>query len=398
MAYSKIAEDLKAYEKLIDTPVGQAIMSSENLQTKKAPAQASAEPVIKHGLQSKRLVDIMNTEYADLIQPVSTLICEGLTVFAGQSKIGKSRIIHLMCMAVAAGEPFLGRKTTPGNVLYMALEDGERRLKDRTADYKQLTGIPLSENLHIITRAPTAKDGLITYLQGWIDEHKPVSMIVIDTLQKVRGVTGGRANVYETDSVFMSEFKDLADKNHVAIVMCHHLNKSKDTGDSFDRISGSTGILAISDTGIILTRDRGKDTGKIQFVGRDVWGDDIPLSFINGLWQLSSPDDVESILRQEHESNAVVRLIRDIFKENPHGFRKTYSELYQESLTRYRNPVAPTIRAMSSALAKLAEDFMTYDRLSVKTGLNFGTAKGVEVMPVIYSAHTQTEQISIEDP
>lgn len=412
MTYKKISDTLSEYEKLLDTSAGTAVMDGEGLQTEKTseqappPAAASSEPAstpdntVKAGLQTKRLIDIMHTEYAELIQPVERLICEGLTVFAGQSKIGKSRIIHLMCMAVAAGEPFLGRKTMPGSVLYMALEDGERRLQKRTAEYTELTGLSLSENLHIITKSPTAKDGLIAHLQGWIDEHKPVSMIVIDTLQKVRGITGGRANVYETDSEFMSQFKELADKNHVAVVMCHHLNKSKDSGDKFDRISGSTGIMGIADTAIILSRDRGKDTGMIEYTGRDVWGDDISLTFIDGLWQLRTPFDANKMARQLHDANPVVRLIRDIYQECPSGYRRTYDALLKESMTRYRVPISMTSKALSLELNRLSENLLNYDGLSVKTGLNFGKSKGIEVMPVIFYTEPvteQTEQLSIDE-
>src|SRR5262245_63251388 len=61
------------------------------------------------------------------------LIPEGVTILAGKPKVGKSWFALDVCMAVA--DPIrvvLGdKKPVHGNVLYLPLEDNERRLKER---------------------------------------------------------------------------------------------------------------------------------------------------------------------------------------------------------------------------------------------------------------------------
>ena len=61
------------------------------------------------------------------------LIPEGVTILAGKPKMGKSWLALDVCMAVADENRFVlgDRKPTRGDVLYLALEDNQRRLKKR---------------------------------------------------------------------------------------------------------------------------------------------------------------------------------------------------------------------------------------------------------------------------
>src|SRR5262245_30883908 len=63
---------------------------------------------------------------------VAGLVQEGVTVLAGRPKTGKRWLALALSLAVAAGEPALGALAVePGAVLYLALEEGERRLQGR---------------------------------------------------------------------------------------------------------------------------------------------------------------------------------------------------------------------------------------------------------------------------
>ena len=63
---------------------------------------------------------------------VPGLIVEGLVILAGKPKVRKSWMALDIALAVAAGRFCLGdRKCQQGNVLYLALEDGDRRLQRR---------------------------------------------------------------------------------------------------------------------------------------------------------------------------------------------------------------------------------------------------------------------------
>ena len=62
---------------------------------------------------------------------VDEIIYPGLHVLSGDPKIGKSWMMMDMCLAIAKGEKFLGRKTEQGHVVYMALEDTSDNLQTR---------------------------------------------------------------------------------------------------------------------------------------------------------------------------------------------------------------------------------------------------------------------------
>ena len=65
---------------------------------------------------------------------VPGVIVEGLTLFAGKPKIGKSWLLLHAAIAVARGGFTLGDiHCDEGDVLYCALEDNLRRLKSRMA-------------------------------------------------------------------------------------------------------------------------------------------------------------------------------------------------------------------------------------------------------------------------
>ncbi len=260
-----------------------AIISSEIFNLNEQEKQQGAE-ILRPRFHTKKLADIVDTVYPVLKEPVKGLIVEGATVFAGASKSGKSWMALQLCMCVAAGVPFLERQTDQGSVLYLALEDSERRLKDRATKLSLLTGIrkeQYGQFIEIRTQAPTVKDGLIDLLETWITDHPDAKLICIDVMQKVRGITPGRVNMYQDDYAYLTTFADLAKKHRVAILLLHHVNRkdSKTLGDPFDVISGSNGIKGTVDTAIILTRKRDQSQATMIFEGRDVIRNEIVLMF-----------------------------------------------------------------------------------------------------------------------
>lgn len=113
---------------------------------------------------------------------VKDLLVQGLHILAGAPKTGKSWLALWLCQQVAGGEKVWGYPTQQGTVLYLCLEDGYHRLQDRLLD---ITEDP-SENLYLATHAGTLADGLAGQIETFVREHGRVSLIVIDTLQKVR--------------------------------------------------------------------------------------------------------------------------------------------------------------------------------------------------------------------
>ena len=83
-------------------------------------------------LNIKTLADLEQMRFAELKTLVPGLLVEGCTIVAGRPKIGKSWMTLDIAIATAKGSMCFGdRHCMQGEVLYLALEDGERRLQSR---------------------------------------------------------------------------------------------------------------------------------------------------------------------------------------------------------------------------------------------------------------------------
>jgi len=93
------------------------------------PEQES--PTKATGLRLTALGDLM-TEDPEQIDWVleDTLPAAGMSLLVAKPKVGKSTLARCLALAVARGEEFLGRSTSQGVVVYLALEKKGRRFKD----------------------------------------------------------------------------------------------------------------------------------------------------------------------------------------------------------------------------------------------------------------------------
>ena len=100
-------------------------------------------------------------EFPPLTYAIPGVIPEGFTVLAGAPKIGKSWFILSLCLAVASGGYALNALAVDQRkVLYLALEDGDRRLQERirqlipdepiSVDFAYTTRIEAGQVVHTI--------------------------------------------------------------------------------------------------------------------------------------------------------------------------------------------------------------------------------------------------------
>jgi hypothetical protein len=155
-----------------------------------------------HGLRPathiRSAAQVLSQEVPPLSFTVEELLPEGATLLVGKPKVGKSWLSFQIAMAVASGSKVLGRSTHKGEVLYLALEDGTRRLNSRLRTLGSL-GAEAARNLHLATSWQPLEVGGLSFFEAWIDEHCP-RLVVIDVLQKLRSPgTGRNENAYERD-------------------------------------------------------------------------------------------------------------------------------------------------------------------------------------------------------
>ncbi len=203
-------------------------------------------------------VEIMNTPMKKQRFIVDGMIYPGLHILSGDPKIGKSWMMLDMCLAVANGEDFLGRKTERGQVVYLALEDTFVSLQSRLYE---LTDEP-SENLFFTLLANSIGSGLEDDLRECKKLFSDLRMVVIDTLQKVRNTIDAK---YGADYRELSVLKSTADQLGIAVVLVHHNRKAHDTNPN-NLISGTNGIAGCADGLLVFTQNR--ENAKLHISGR----------------------------------------------------------------------------------------------------------------------------------
>jgi hypothetical protein len=226
-------------------------------------------------------------KFAPVRYVIPGLLPEGLALLAGKPKFGKSYAALDLCIAVSTGGMALGVvQCEAGDALYCALEDPERRLRDRIREMLPL-GEDMPERLFIETVASRLDGGLIVDLKGWLFDHPDARLIVLDTLARIKPDSSGRATLYDEDARGLTPLHELTrDHPGVAVVIIHHTRKME-ADDCFDTISGSTGLTGICDTLMVLARHG--EGAKLSGQGRDIEGFEKALTrnALTGSWRIT---------------------------------------------------------------------------------------------------------------
>ena len=165
-------------------------------------------------LETINAEDLQNRTYEPTPFLVDELIPEGLHILAGAPKIGKSWLALWLCLCVAQGQALWNFATTQGEVLYLSLEDSFQRIQTRLFDLTE-DAPPM---LHFAIMADTLKHGLEQQIEQFLTEHPDTKLVVIDTLQRVRG-TGSDSNLYANDYHDIGILKQLAGRRQIAILL-----------------------------------------------------------------------------------------------------------------------------------------------------------------------------------
>ena len=217
------------------------------------------------------------------------LLPAGLAIFAGPSKAGKSWLTLWLCLQISRGKSVWGRETEPRTVLYFSLEDTLGRLQERL--YQLVDAEEDPERLILQTESHGIGQGLEEQIVSFIHTYPDISLIVIDTLQKVRK-TERNGSMYANDYRDIGALKELADKYDICILLVHHLRKQS-SSDPYDQISGSTGIMGVADTTWLMHRQRMSKTATIRVIGRDMDEKMLHIREENCVWTLDEEETAE---------------------------------------------------------------------------------------------------------
>ena len=216
-------------------------------------------------LKTVSMSELLDNVYQSKPPLVDGLLYRGTYLFVGAPKLGKSFLMTQLAYHISTGTPLWNYPVRKGTVLYLALEDDYRRLQERSY---RMFGTAENESLFFSVSAGQLGSGLDEQLTNFLREHPGTSLIIIDTLQKVREV-GGDNYSYANDYQIITRLKALADSYGICLLLVHHTRKQQ-SDDKFDMISGTNGLLGAADGAFLLTKE--KRTGNaacLDVSGRD---------------------------------------------------------------------------------------------------------------------------------
>ena len=186
----------------------------------------------------------------DDLPPLAPPLIEGILrqghkmLIAGPSKAGKSFLQIELCIAIAEGRRWLGRRCAQGKVLYVNLELDRASCLHRFWDvYRALGWQPKNlRNIDIwnLRGKSVPMDKLAPKLIRRA-QKKGYSAVIIDPIYKI--ITGDE-NSAEQMARFCNQFDKICTELGAATIYCHHHSKGAQGGKkSMDRASGS-GVFA----------------------------------------------------------------------------------------------------------------------------------------------------------
>lgn len=298
---------------------------------------------------------------------VEGILPEGTGLISAASKIGKSWMVLDLGLSAAAGEPFMGHKTNQCGVLYLALEDSLNRLQDRMN--KVLQGKPAPSQFYFATAAPKLDSGLLDILDEHVQQHPDTKLVIIDTLQKIRGGAQPRESAYAQDYREMETIKQHVDELGLSVLFVHHNRKMRDDGDPFNMISGTNAIMGAVDTVWTITKDKQSDgSATLHVTGRDVAQSDTVIQFNKAAWKWDAIGEAgrlaEQEARAEYDQSPIVQTVKKLLDQsNEHRWDGTAKDLMEVGKYIARTYLAVDNQKLGYAIRDLEKPLFEYDKI-----------------------------------
>jgi hypothetical protein len=227
--------------------------------------------------------------FPPLEHAVDRIIPEGLGILVAPPKKGKSFLVANIGLAVAAGGTALGAiNVTARPVLYLALEDGHRRLQAR---FRRILDDQLIPDAIDVVIEARPKEALLMIAEYLYLHAGAKPLIIVDTLGKIKPPKRPGEDAYLVDYQIGSTLKALADTVPGSTLLLVHHTRKAETIDFVDSISGTQGLAGSVDFVLVLDRKRHANDAILSVTGRDVIEAEYALTADDGiLWRLDGTD------------------------------------------------------------------------------------------------------------
>jgi hypothetical protein len=225
--------------------------------------------------------ELLAAQFPPIKWVVPGLIPLGLTILAGRPKMGKSWLTLQIATAVGSGGMVLGRRVDQSRVLYLALEDSERRIQDRLLKQRADAGALIDFRFDWRPLAAEGMNDLATEI-----DRGGYKLIVIDTISRALG-RADQMNQADMNVTMGLLQRITLDRGVTTLLVDHHRKSAGFGGDVIDDVMGATSKAAVADAALGLYRERGDKDATLKITGRDIEDCEIAIGFDRelGCWQ-----------------------------------------------------------------------------------------------------------------
>jgi RecA-family ATPase/biotin operon repressor len=255
------------------------VKARRRLQAVDAP---SATPP---AVRSYDAAELLSMPMADPNYIVRPFVPEGVTLWCGRPKAGKTTALRQLAHAANNGGAFLGENCANAEVWFLSLEEGERLFRQKL----NMMNLPADElrGIRIEFEWPQGADG-VKALRDRLEVRVDVRplLIIIDSLQRFRLPQSDRGHAFTEDYNAAKLLGELCKAfPGLAIVILHHTTKAM-PDDPVAAISGTYGLTAAADSFAIMLK---QGTQFRLHAGGRLWdrdNADFELKRSGGSWQL----------------------------------------------------------------------------------------------------------------
>lgn len=265
--------------------------------------------------RSYDLAELLATPMAEPSYVAGALVPEGVVLWCGRPKLGKTTALRQLAHACNVGGTFLEEQCVRCEVWFLSLEEGERLFRKKVA----MMGLPIDElrGIQMDFAWPQGAPGVEKLRQRLKERGTglPV-LIIIDSLQRFRLPQSDRGHAFTEDYNAIKLLADLCKEfPGLSIVVLHHTTKAV-PDDPVAAISGTYGLTAAADSYAIMLKQASRF--RLHAGGR-LWdrdASDFELRRASGGWVMAGEWDTSAPQGLTPKQQQIVAALRDGAKSN----------------------------------------------------------------------------------